>query len=222
MWCRSGMDCWWRQLSEDENTSCPDHERPNSCTVAPLPSSRCHILEFGGFVRWAVATCIILCLHFYGILIHACSSLLWKRSWKESRPGSALKEVLSPPDTVPVIHCWLRVIMQVITLPAPAMRPAGGLRLIFLKMGIWDQLGQMPRPCSSNVLVLGFQALTVLKADCSSGREKAFATCIHTLTQKVLHVEAGGSTAYLYRLKILFHLGKIMSFSNLHLFEQER
>lgn len=39
------------QHSEDESTSCPVNDRSNTCTVAPLPSSRCPILEFGGFVR---------------------------------------------------------------------------------------------------------------------------------------------------------------------------
>lgn len=96
LWCRSDMDCWCSQHSEDENTSSPVNGRSNTCTVVPLTSSRCHILEFGGFVRWAVIIWSVLYLPLYSSLIRAWTSLQCKRSWKEQARQWAKAGIVPP------------------------------------------------------------------------------------------------------------------------------
>lgn len=165
---------------------------------------------------------IILYLY-YSSLIHAWTSLQWKRPWKEQARQRAKAGI------VPPWHCTHAPLL--IKGHHAAQHPSctrredqlgdwGSSSRIWMFGVRWDRCkGHAAQLCDS----AWFPGTDfVLKTDCNSGRKKAFVTCIYTLTWKVLHVEASSSTAYLHRLKILFHLGKIMSFSNLLLVEQAR
>ena len=88
------------------------------------------------------------------------------------------------------------------------------LRLIFLKLAVWCQLGEKQGAVQlKHVFVLGFQAPTLFsKLNAVKEGNKLLLLVFTPSHKKVLHLEAGNSTAYLYKLKILFHLRKIMPF----------
>lgn len=81
--------------------------------------------------------------------------------------------------------CWPLGPLQLSSLLAADMSPARRLRLIFLKLAVWCQVGEKQGAVQlKHVFVLGFQAPTLFSKLITVKEENKLVTCIHPLTQK--------------------------------------